>query len=115
MKKYSGSIVAVVGALFFLPGLVGLLQGAGSLSVPLVLLVFFYLVAIILGLVGALAAINKPAAASKILAVGTLSGILLTLFTLYLSTSLEGLYFRYTIMGLFFLAVSTALVSKQKE
>jgi peptidoglycan/LPS O-acetylase OafA/YrhL len=114
MKRYAGSIIAVVGALFFLPGFVAMLRGVESFSAALILMGLFYLFAIVLGMVGAVVALNKPAPAAKILAVATLGGVLVVLLTLFLSTSLEGLYFRYTIMGLFFIAISTAIVGKQK-
>ncbi len=114
MKKFAGSIVAVVGALFFVPGIVALFQTSESLSAATLLLALFYMAAIVLGFIGAWVALSKPLSASKILAAATLSGIPVILLTLYLSTSLEGLYFRYTTMGLFFMAIATALVSKQK-
>jgi hypothetical protein len=114
MKKFSGSIIAVAGALFFIPGLTVMVQNADSLSTLFFLLALFYLAAIILGLIGAWIAIKNPLTASKILAVATLSGIPVILITLFLSTSLDGLNFRYTVLGLFFMAIATAIIGKQE-
>ncbi len=113
MARFSVLIVGLIGVLFLLPGFVSLFSVAEGFSVPLLLLIIFYLGAIIPGAAGSIISIKNTPTASKALAVSTIAAILVVLLNFYLLTSAEGTFLRYTIFGLFLLAVATYLASRR--
>lgn len=115
MKKYAILIVALVGALLMIPGLVDLINTAVEWNFLLVILAIFYSLAIALGLIGALLSPGKVETAAKFLAGATFAGILLVAINLYLLLSLEGTFLNYTTMGLLFLAIATGLTSRKNK
>ncbi len=114
MNKYVVPILAVVGSLLLIPGFLTLFRAEGGFNVILVVLGLFFLIAIVLGLVGAVVALSKTAKAGKVLAAATISGVLAIIINLYLLLTFEDSNLRYSAMGLLFLALATGATSKVK-
>jgi hypothetical protein len=115
VKKYAILIVALIGALMMIPGLVNLINTAVNWNFLLVILAILYILTIALGITGALLSPGKVETAAKVLAGATFAGIFLVAVNLYLLLSLEGTFLNYTAMGLLFLAIATGLTSKKNK
>ncbi len=114
MNKYVVTILAVAGSLLLIPGFSTIFRAEGGFSAVLAALGFFYLLAIVLGLVGAAVALNKTAKAGKVLAAATICGVLAVIINLYLLLTFEGSNLRYSAIGLLLIALATGATSRIK-
>ncbi len=110
-------ILGLVGTLFLVPGFYTLIQSFGSQGGVRIPMAIFYATAIVFGIVGSAVSIKRaPPAGTKALAVATLPATLAVLLHLYLlMTSADGPPFRYTAMGLLFMAMAVSFASSQKR
>lgn len=115
MNKYFVTILAAAGSLLLIPGFSTIFRAEGGFSAILSALGLFFLLAIVLGLVGAVVALNKTAKAGKVLAAATISGVLAVIINLYLLLTFEGSNLRYSVMGLLLIALATGATSRVKD
>jgi hypothetical protein len=97
-----------------LPVIITLVKMFNDFNLPLLMLTAFYIIALILGIIGAIISVNSAAMASKMFVVAIIFAILGMLLNLFLLLSLEGSYVRMTAMGIILLVASSIMTNKNR-